>query len=117
MPVALSIRQPWVELILQGRKTIEVRTWATRHRGELWLHASAHRDSHLLKEFGMSADNLSFGALIGTCELYNCIQFTNETWKELRIYHLKAGPLEKPQYAWFLRDPIRTQPTTMKGRL
>lgn len=30
--IALSIRQPWVELILLGRKTIEVRSWAIRHR-------------------------------------------------------------------------------------
>ena len=32
---ALSIRQPWAELILQGRKTIELRTWKTSYRGLL----------------------------------------------------------------------------------
>ncbi len=42
--LALSIRQPWVELILLGRKTIEVRSWTTRHRGPLWLHAGMARD-------------------------------------------------------------------------
>lgn len=36
---ALSIRHPWIEAILSGHKTIEVRVWATRHRGPLLLHA------------------------------------------------------------------------------
>ena len=32
---ALSIRQPWAELIMQGRKTLELRTWRTNYRGAL----------------------------------------------------------------------------------
>ena len=36
---ALSIRQPWVELILRGDKQIEVRRWSSGYRGVLWLHA------------------------------------------------------------------------------
>jgi hypothetical protein len=34
--VALSIKQPWAELILLGRKT--VRSWSTDFRGLLALH-------------------------------------------------------------------------------
>jgi ASC-1-like (ASCH) protein len=29
--LALSVRKPWVELILPGRKKIEVRSWTARH--------------------------------------------------------------------------------------
>ncbi|WP_459939205.1 ASCH domain-containing protein [Desulfonatronum parangueonense] len=42
--IALSIRHPWVELILLGRKTIEVGSGTTRHRGPLWLHAGMTRE-------------------------------------------------------------------------
>lgn len=38
---ALSVRQPWAQLILAGVKTIEVRSWATSYRGELLICASA----------------------------------------------------------------------------
>ena len=117
MPVALSIRQPWAELILQGRKTIEVRTWAARYRGELWLHAGSRRDLKALSRFDLKADDLTFGALVGACELYDCIQFTDETWDCWRNQHLNAGHLEKPHYAWLLRNPIRMKPRAMKGRL
>ncbi|WP_084604451.1 ASCH domain-containing protein [Desulfonatronum thioautotrophicum] len=47
--IALSIRQPWVELILPGHKTIEVRSWPTRHRGPLWLHAGMARENGFLR--------------------------------------------------------------------
>lgn len=36
----LSIRQPWADLILSGRKRVENRTWKTRHRGPLAIHSS-----------------------------------------------------------------------------
>ncbi len=38
---ALSIRQPWAWLIVNGHKDIENRTWSTRVRGEILVHASA----------------------------------------------------------------------------
>lgn len=36
----LSISRPWSELILAGHKPVENRTWNTRHRGLLLLHAA-----------------------------------------------------------------------------
>jgi hypothetical protein len=36
---ALSIRQPWAHLIVAGIKQIENRTWTTRYRGPLLIHA------------------------------------------------------------------------------
>jgi hypothetical protein len=37
---ALSIRQPWAELILCRRKTIEIRSWKSAYRAWLLIHAS-----------------------------------------------------------------------------
>lgn len=34
---ALSVKQPWAELIARGEKTIEIRGNATRHRGPLLI--------------------------------------------------------------------------------
>jgi len=42
---ALSIKQPWAELILRGRKQIEVRSWSTAYRGFVWLHTGRSRDT------------------------------------------------------------------------
>lgn len=37
---ALSIKSPWWEKILSGKKTIETRTWTTKHRGDLLICAT-----------------------------------------------------------------------------
>jgi ASCH domain len=38
---ALSIRQPWAWLIVNGHKDIENRTWSTHFRGRVLVHAGA----------------------------------------------------------------------------
>lgn len=37
---ALSVRQPWANLIAEGRKTIETRQWPTDYRGPLIIVSS-----------------------------------------------------------------------------
>ncbi|TKY81796.1 ASCH domain-containing protein [Pectobacterium polonicum] len=40
---ALSIRQPWAWLIVNGYKDIENRTWNTKYRGPVLIHASSRK--------------------------------------------------------------------------
>jgi hypothetical protein len=42
---ALSVRQPWANLICAGQKTVEVRSWQTDYRGTLVICASARVDA------------------------------------------------------------------------
>jgi ASCH domain len=41
---ALSVRQPWAWLIVQGFKGIENRTWQTSFRGTVLIHAGMRID-------------------------------------------------------------------------
>ena len=36
----LSVCQPFAELIVQGKKTVELRKWNTKFRGEFLVHAA-----------------------------------------------------------------------------
>ncbi len=36
---AISIHQPWADLIVFGHKDIENRSWTTRYRGRMLIHA------------------------------------------------------------------------------
>ena len=60
---ALSIKQPFAELILQGRKKIELRTWNTKFRGRFLIHASKIPDKKAMEEFGFK--NLLCGGIVG----------------------------------------------------
>ena len=55
---ALSIKQPWAWLIVNGFKDVENRTWRTKYRGPLLIHASKAKDEHfckLLDDFSMGS--------------------------------------------------------------
>ena len=64
---ALSLKQPWAELVVSGKKTIELRKWKTNFRGEFLIHASRVPDSNAMKRFGF--ENLPLGMIVGKAEL------------------------------------------------
>src|SRR4051812_45890081 len=74
---ALSLLQPWANLVVMGVKTIETRSWTTAYRGELLIHASLGKAGALLssgapfKNYIPSFDSLPFGAIIGQVSLVN----------------------------------------------
>uniref|UniRef100_A0A7S2XVX9 ASCH domain-containing protein n=1 Tax=Fibrocapsa japonica TaxID=94617 RepID=A0A7S2XVX9_9STRA len=41
----LTLHQPWASLMVYGIKRVEGRSWATNHRGRLWIHAASHEPS------------------------------------------------------------------------
>lgn len=41
---ALTVRPPWAWAIAVGAKPVENRTWSTRHRGQVAVHAAARSD-------------------------------------------------------------------------
>jgi ASCH domain len=40
---ALTLRPHWAWLVVNGYKNIENRSWPTRLRGRIWIHASSSR--------------------------------------------------------------------------
>ena len=109
---ALSLRQPSVDAILAGRKTVDIRGRATRHRGDLLVHASktygpAERERlALLRSRGVDLadpDPASLGALVGIVQLVGCRRATEEDWK--RALAIPDGDGE--HWAWELAEPER----------
>lgn len=49
---ALSLKQPWAELVVSGKKIIEIRKWNTKFRGEFLIHASRNTDAKAETSFG-----------------------------------------------------------------
>ena len=65
---ALSLWQPWASLIAVGAKRIETRSWPTKHRGPIAIHASAKTD-HIkgeLEKTGPIADALKKAGIMKT---------------------------------------------------
>jgi len=115
---ALSFRQPWAELILQGRKTIDLRTWSTHYRGRLAIHASKQVERDICEMYGLDPATLATGALVGTVEVVDMVAMDDESWETLRNQHLKPGPFPGDLLGWRVTDPRRLpQPIPFRGRL
>jgi hypothetical protein len=115
---ALSICQPWAELILQGRKTIELRTWQTSYRGRLAIHASQTVREEACVAYGVDPGRVVRGALVGTVELVDILTLDERDWEALRDQHLSLHNFSGPTFGWRLEDPQRLpQPIPMRGRM
>lgn len=106
--IALGVRQPWVELILRGIKTIEIRSQDTRIRGTLYLYASK-KFSELpaavdaAHEHGLDCPALPTGLLVGSVE----IAATRPAHAKDAALSCVPATLLKQQFAWELRNPLR----------
>lgn len=87
---ALSIRQPWAWLIVNGYKPIENRSWRTWFRGSLLIHAAKgmtraeYEDAaslcSTLKVSLPAFDELERGGIVGQAYLYDCLDHSRSPW-------------------------------------
>jgi hypothetical protein len=97
---ALSVCQPWAWAIIAGIKRIENRTWRTRYRGRLLIHASKSR-RYLGRDYSdllpglPPLDQLHFGVIIGEVELVDCVP----------VEEIKGDVLAKGPWCWRLKTP------------
>lgn len=111
---ALSLRHPWVDAILAGTKTIEVRTWATRYRGPLLLHAAAawgvaEREAATRLGVAAPAPGTS-GAVVGMATLIECRPVKPGDWALAAL-----PPLEGRLWAWVLAEARPIDPVPARG--
>ena len=76
----LSVRQPWADLIVDGIKDVENRSWSTNFRGFILIHASrtldhaaVERVAHLLDVGSALEYRPVIGAIIGYTEIVDCV--------------------------------------------
>lgn len=99
---AITIKQPWATLIALGEKQYETRSWYTKYRGKMAIHAgkSVDKKACQLPEIKKalkkhSIDQLPTGAVIAIVELTDC-------FRVIKDYHDKAettgGSIDMNEY-------------------
>lgn len=96
---ALSVKQPWANMIASGEKTIETRTWPTEYRGELLIVSSKTP----------KIDPAGFA--LAVADLVDCRPMTEKD-------QLNACCAIYPgAFAWVLRNVRRITPFPVRGQL
>jgi len=110
----LSLKQPWAELILLGRKRIELRKWNTNFRGEFLIHASKVPDENGMKEFGFN--DLPCGFIVGKAELVDVKEYkSDEEFNKDKELHLAGSGWGN--FGFILKNPQRIEKIPAKGSL
>ena len=96
---ALSIKQPWANLIVAGKKTIETRTWATPYRGEILLVSSKSPRIH------------PAGFALAVANLVDCRPMTSAD-RDAAQCDVYPGAI-----SWILKDVRAIEPFPITGQL
>lgn len=114
----LSVCQPFADLIVRGKKTIELRKWNTGYRGEFLVHAPIKVMTDDCKRLKFS-EKLITGAIIGKAELYGVKKYeSNIDVKADKMFHLSAKEFRGKTFGFLLRNPKQFRiPIPIKGRL
>jgi hypothetical protein len=100
---ALSVRQPWAWLIVNGYKDIENRNWPTSFRGRIYIHAGKRFDEGALAwviekrlmPTGANTSilrNLPHGGIVGEVDIIDCVCYSPSPWFIGRYGFVLANP-------------------------
>lgn len=128
----ISIQQPWATLIMIGAKRIETRSWATKYRGPILIHASATMpkfnrslcDVYPFTKYLTGLGSIPTGVILGKVELkevYTVEYLTKEClWNDF-IYsqhERQFGDYTAGRYGWVLSNiEMFNLPIPAKGQL
>lgn len=108
---ALSLRQPWAWLVVNGYKDIENRSWRTNHRGPLLIHASLSEafltlafKEEIKETYGIVLpEAVEIGGIVGVVAVVDCVKQHPSKWKF------------RGSWGWVLKNPRRLPSRKCKG--
>lgn len=111
---ALSLKQPYAELIISGKKTIELRKWNTKFRGEFLIHASSSSDNEAMQRFGFK--DLPTGCIVGKANLVGVKNYQNQE-EHAKDKNLHLANSSWGNYGFIIENAQRIKPILAKGKL
>jgi len=127
---AITIHQPWASLIACGVKQIETRSWATKYRGKIAIHAGIKqmpRDCYGIRDLFPDTCDFPYGKVIAIADLVDCLQVqetrenTHGNWfavlenRTVDGNELLFGNYDVGRYAWILKNVKPINPVPAKG--
>jgi hypothetical protein len=107
----LTVRQPWAWLLAAGWKDVENRSWSTKYRGPVAIHAGLSLDHQYRDVYPAGATPppplpaLETGQIIAVAELVDVVTDSTSKWAQADCFH------------WILADPRPITPIHYVGAL
>ncbi len=114
----LFLKQPYAELVVKGRKTIQIRRWNTNFRGKFFIHSSKSTDNDSATLLNIDCSKLIKGAVIVFVFLYDVKRFiSEEDFLADKEQHFNIK-FSKPKYGFLLKNRKKlNKPIPISGQL
>lgn len=120
MMKVITLKQPWATLIALGYKQYEFRSWSTKYRGPILIHAGQGVDKIAMHQFQELNLEYPKSQIVAKCLLTDCLLLDSELNKKI----IQENPfiyghhLNRVGYAWKLAqiEPVHLN-KMVKGKL
>lgn len=118
----ITIKQPWASLIAEGLKKYEFRTWNTKYRGDILIHAGKAIDKKAVERFKEYNLEYPTGCIIAKATLTDSIYVDDDFVKEVGPTNpsVYKGIMEKGDwegYGFKLENVKKIDPIYINGKL
>ncbi len=118
----ITIKQPFASLIAAGLKEYEFRTWKTKYRGEIYIHAGKGVDKKAMHKFEKYNLDYPSGCIIAKVNLADCIKVDEDFRKVLQeknpeVHSSIIKHTEWEGYGFQLENVEKIVPIPAKGKL
>ena len=118
----ITIKQPWATLIAEGLKKYEFRTWSTKYRGDILIHAGKTIDKKALERFKDYNFEYPTGCIIAKAKLTDSIYVDDEFVKRVvptnpLVYRGLINKNNWDGYGFKLEDVKKIEPIYINGQL
>lgn len=120
---AISLHQPYAQLIAVGAKSYETRSWKTNYRGLIAIHACSkparwNEHKRLVSSFKdlLNYKDCEYSAVVAIANLTDCIEMTEEFIAAQSETELRCGDWQVGRYAWKLENLQILESVEAKGK-
>lgn len=118
----ITIKQPFATLIAEGIKEYEFRTWKTKYRGEVLIHAGKGIDKKAMKKYEHLNLEYPSGCIIARADLTDCIYIDSFARKMLKeknslVYSNIINDISSKNFGFKLENIKKVKPIPINGKL
>ena len=117
----ITIKQPWATLIAKRYKEYEFRTWKTKYRGEILIHAGKGIDKEAMTRFEDLKLEYPEGCIIAKAKITDCIYVDDNFRKRVipknpNVYK-SLNRTEWEGYGFKIEEVEEIRPIKINGKL
>ena len=117
----ITIKQPWATLIAKGYKEYEFRTWKTKYRGDILIHAGKGIDREAMTRFkDLNLEYLK-GCIIAKAKITDCIyvddNFRKKVISKNPTVYKGLNNTEWRGYGFKIEEVEEIRPIEINGKL